>query len=184
MRIGGGEFRGRTLRTPKGDATRPTSGMVRETLFNILTPSLTDARFLDLFAGCGSVGLEALSRGATFATFVEKDRLALDCLRGNIATLQVEAQTQVLPYPVERALKYLIQRPEPFDIIFLDPPFREVGAYLTVLQIIAGSRLLTAAGIVIAQHAPRVKLSEGVEDLNRYREREIGDNILSFYLIS
>ena len=181
MRIGGGEFRGRTLRTPKGDATRPTSGMVRETLFNILTPSLTDARFLDLFAGCGSVGLEALSRGAAFSTFVEKDRAALECLRGNIALLQVEAPTQVLPYPVERALEYLTQRPELFDMIFLDPPFREVGVYLTVLQKIAGSRLLSDTGIVIAQHAPRVKLPEAVDALTRYREREIGDNVLSFY---
>lgn len=182
MRISAGEFRGRILKTPKGEATRPTSGMIRETLFNILNPIIADSRFLDLFAGCGSVGLEALSRGAASATFVEKGRPALDCLRSNILQLGVEEYAVVLPYAVDRALDYVTKAAEQqFDIIFLDPPFHDEQAYLTVLRKISSSTILAPAGIVVAQHAPRVHLPESMGRLERYRERAIGDNVLSFY---
>lgn len=181
MRISGGEFGGRVLRTPKGEATRPTSGMVRECLFNILAPRLADAVLLDLYAGCGSVGLEALSRGASSATFVEKARPALDCLRGNIATLAVEEATVVLPISVESALTQLSRHGERYDIIFLDPPFADVPAYHAVLSQVAP--LLTAEGVVIAQHYSRVKLLDDFAPLQRYRKRDVGDNTLSFYRI-
>lgn len=179
MRISGGEFGGRTLRTPKGESTRPTSGMVRESLFNILAPRIADARFLDLFAGCGSVGLEALSRGAAFAEFVEKGRPALDCLRGNIATLGVTEQTSVLPVPVERALDQLARSGERFDIVFLDPPFADVQAYVQVFERVSG--ILSEEGIVVAQHDARVTLPDTIGEITRYRLRPIGDNALSFY---
>lgn len=183
MRISGGEFRGRTLRTPRGEATRPTSGMVRETLFNMIAPFIPDARFLDLFAGCGSVGLEALSRGAAFAVFVEKGHPALECLQGNIASLDISEYTTVLPYPVDRALTQLIRSGEQFDIIFLDPPFHDAQAYLDVLETIARAALLAEGGIIIAQHAPRVTLPETLGPITRYRQRELGDNVLSFYRV-
>jgi 16S rRNA (guanine(966)-N(2))-methyltransferase RsmD len=179
MRISGGEFRGRTLRTPKGEATRPTSGMVRETLFNMLAPDLPDARLLDLFAGCGSVGLEALGRGAAFAAFVENARPALDCLRGNIAALGVTEHTLVLPYPVARAIDYMAKKGEQFDLIFLDPPFHDVRAYQTVFEKVAN--ILAPDGQVIAQHDARVKLPEEAGQLVLKRQRDIGDNVLSFY---
>jgi len=181
MRIGGGEFRGRVLRAPKGEATRPTSGLARETLLNILLPCLPDARLLDLYAGSGSVGLEAISRGAQAAVFVEISRPALDCLRENIAMLGMEKVTGILPLPVERALPRLIAEGACFDIIFLDPPFADRQACQTVLEIIAGSALLAPAGVVVAQHASRVKLPEQLGCLTRYREKIIGDNALSFY---
>ncbi|HEY3376837.1 MAG TPA: 16S rRNA (guanine(966)-N(2))-methyltransferase RsmD [Armatimonadota bacterium] len=181
MRIGGGSYRSRTLRTPKGDLTRPTSGMVRETLFNMLAPLLPEASFLDLFAGCGSVGLEALSRGAASATFVESARPALDCLRANIETLGVAGQTSVLPYPVLRALEQLTQQGESFDIIFLDPPFHDSSAYQQVLDALAPVEVLAPDGLIIAQHGPRVKVPEQCPPFTRYRQRDIGDNVLSFY---
>jgi len=183
MRIGAGSYRGRMLKTPKGEATRPTSGIVRETLFNILAPVIDDARVLDLFAGCGSVGLEALSHGAAHATFVEKSRPALACLRENIAQLKVTEETMVLPYPVERALDSLGTR-EQFDIIFLDPPFADAPAYRTVLEMVAAGNLLTPDGLLIAQHDARLPLPDQVATLTCYRRQRIGDNMLSFYQLS
>lgn len=180
MRIGSGSFRGRTLKTPKGEATRPTSGLVRATLFNILAADIPAAKLLDLFAGCGSVGLEALSHGAAQATFIEKARPALACLQANIAQLGVEDKSCVLPYPVERALEHLADR-EQFDIIFFDPPFADVQAYLTVLERVAAGHLLAPDGILVAQHGPRLALPEQLNTLTRYRQVRIGDNALSFY---
>ncbi len=181
MRIGGGDYRGRILRTPRGDRTRPTSGLVRETLFNILAPELPEARILDLFAGCGSVGLEALSRGAAFATFVEKDRAAVECLRGNITTIGVEERTLVLPCPVERALSTLQRQGDRFDIIFLDPPFHDAQAYAQVLDALAESPLLRDGGVIVVQHGPRLALPESIGPLAQSRRREMGDNTLTFY---
>ncbi|MHB9132038.1 MAG: 16S rRNA (guanine(966)-N(2))-methyltransferase RsmD [Armatimonadota bacterium] len=181
MRIGGGEYRGRILQTPRGEKTRPTSGIVRETLFNILAPELAEARVLDLFAGCGSVGLEALGRGAVHATLVENARAAVQCLRANIAMLGVEEQASVLPYTADRALKYLAQQAEQFDIVFLDPPFADVQAYQDVLATIASTNLLAPDGILIAQHDARVALPDSAGPLTRCRLRQIGDNALSFY---
>jgi 16S rRNA (guanine966-N2)-methyltransferase len=181
MRIGGGIFRGRILKTPKGEATRPTSGMVRETLFNILTPELPEARVLDLYAGSGSVGLEALSRGAAHATFVENARPALAVLKENIAMLGVAESTAVLPFPVDRGLTHLIASGAEFDLIFLDPPFADKDAYLHVLDAVAGSAILAPDGVLVAQHGGRLKLPEAVERLEKTRVREVGDNTLTFY---
>jgi len=183
MRISGGEFCGRVLRTPKGEATRPTSGIVRESLFNILAPKLAEAHFLDLYAGCGSVGLEALSRGAAQATLVEKARPALLCLSGNIAALGVTAQAQILPIPVERAIEQLRRAGAHFDLIFFDPPFADVDAYLTVLRMVAADVLLASDGQIIAQHDARTSLPDAIDGLARIRLRVIGDNALSFYRI-
>jgi 16S rRNA (guanine(966)-N(2))-methyltransferase RsmD len=179
MRIGGGEYRGRTLRTPKGEATRPTSGLVRETLFNILAPALPDARVLDLYAGCGSVGLEALSRGAASAVFVEKARPALDCLRDNAAALGVAVE--IIPAPVDRALASLARNGAVFDLIFLDPPFADTAAYAGVLAAVADTRLLAPDGVLVAQHDARTPLPDAAGTLTRTRLKVIGDNALSFY---
>ena len=181
MRISGGEYKGRTLRTPKGDATRPTSGMVRETLFNILAPWLEGAHLLDLYAGCGSVGLEALGRGAAEAVFVEKARTALACLRSNINALQITTAATVLPLHVERALEQLGKQHLPFDIIFLDPPFADVPAYTRVLQGITDNNLLMEEGQIIAQHDARVSIPNAVGAMQCFRRKDIGDNVLTFY---
>ena len=180
MRIGAGEYRGRTLKTPKGEATRPTSGLVRASLFNILATHIPDARVLDLYAGCGSVGLEALSHGARHVTFVECARPALACLRENIAVLDVSEQSSVLPYPAERALELLTSR-EQFEIIFLDPPFAQTPVYLAVLAKVAAAQLLATTGLLIAQHDARLALPDQLATLCCIRRQRIGDNMLSFY---
>jgi 16S rRNA (guanine(966)-N(2))-methyltransferase RsmD len=181
MRITSGIYRGRVLKTPKGEATRPTSGLVRETLFNILARDIPDACVLDLFAGSGSVGLEALSRGAAHATFVEKARPALACLRENIAALGVSEETTVFPYPVDRALEQLSHAGNSYDLIFLDPPFADAEAYTRTLATVTDSDLLAPYGVLVAQHDVRLSLPDHADQLERYRLQKIGDNALSLY---
>ncbi|MEL6188792.1 MAG: 16S rRNA (guanine(966)-N(2))-methyltransferase RsmD, partial [Myxococcota bacterium] len=125
MRIVGGEWGGRPLTAPKGSRTRPTSDRVREALFNVLG-SVEDGAVLDLFAGTGAVALEALSRGAARAEAVERDRAALHALRANRERLQA-SNLEIRPEPVER---YLERDPHPFDLVFIDPPWADVPAFL------------------------------------------------------
>jgi len=126
IEIVAGEFRRRRLKTPAGDRTRPTSGRVREAWFNILQGSVPGARVLDLFAGSGALGLEALSRGATSAEFVERARPALDALRANIAALGVEDRVTVHRGEAVRFVERLL--PGQYDIAFADPPYADPAA--------------------------------------------------------
>lgn len=132
MRIVAGEWRGRKLNAPKGEATRPTADRTRETLFSMLTSrlgSFDELKVADLFAGSGALGLEALSRGAAHCLFVEQDRAALDTLRANIASLDARAQTDV------QATSVMTLDParEPYDLILLDPPYH-TGAGMVALD--------------------------------------------------
>lgn len=120
LRIIAGTFKGRLLKTPKTDATRPTQGVLREALFNICQWEIQGARFLDLFAGSGAIGFEALSRGAAHITLVEKNRQALACIQANIDLLDVRAKIEVLPLDAAAAMKRLSH---PFDIVYIDPPY-------------------------------------------------------------
>ena len=120
LRIIGGQFKGRVLKSPKGASTRPTQGMLRESVFNICQNEIHGARFLDLFAGSGAMGLEALSRGASHATLVESDRRAMCSIRENVAILQAASQTNLLNIDVKQALKRLSA---PYNIIYVDPPY-------------------------------------------------------------
>ncbi|MGD9123461.1 MAG: 16S rRNA (guanine(966)-N(2))-methyltransferase RsmD, partial [Desulfarculaceae bacterium] len=121
MRISGGQWRGRRLKTPPGVATRPTSGKVKEALFNILGPVVSGARVADLFAGSGALGLEALSRGAAFCLFVEKNKSALKALEDNLATLAGGKQAQVLAVDAIRSQR--LKERGPFSLILADPPY-------------------------------------------------------------
>lgn len=123
LRIIAGRFKGRRLTAPKTDKTRPTQGMLREAVFNICQNEIEGARFLDLFAGSGSMGFEALSRGAQVAVFVEQNRSALHCIQENIALLEVEKESVLMPYPAQRALTTLIKQKKQFDMIYVDPPY-------------------------------------------------------------
>ena len=122
MRISGGALRGRVIQGPKGEQTRPTSTQVRAAIFNILGHDLSGIRVLDLFAGSGGLGIEALSRGADSCTFVEAHRLALDALKRNLRELDLEKRTRVLPCSVLQAWPRLSQE-GPFDLVFADPPY-------------------------------------------------------------
>ncbi|MGC1877843.1 MAG: 16S rRNA (guanine(966)-N(2))-methyltransferase RsmD [Rhabdochlamydiaceae bacterium] len=123
FRIIGGSFRNRPLKSPKGDQTRPTLAVMRKAVFDILQSKVEGAAFLDLYAGTGAMGLEALSRGASHATFVETDRPALGCIEENCRTLKVESQSTLMGYDSLLALKKLVKQSRRFDIVYADPPY-------------------------------------------------------------
>lgn len=149
MRVIAGSARRLNLVTPKGLSTRPTSDKVKETLFNIIAPLLYDIRFLDLFAGSGGIGIEALSRGAREAVFIEKDKNALECIRKNLLTTHFTENSQVVPYDVLSSLYNLDSR-ETFDIIFMDPPY-DMGLEKQVLSILALSKLIDEDSLIIVE---------------------------------
>ncbi len=130
LRIIGGTFRNRPIKSPKGDQTRPTSALLRKALFDICQSIIEGASFLDLFAGSGAIGIEALSRGASHATFVDKDRHALDCILKNLKELEIESKSTVIAGAVPMVFKRFKQ---PFDIVYIDPPYGkvEIGPILT-----------------------------------------------------
>ena len=140
MRIIAGTRRSLPLKTPEGMETRPTTDKIKETLFNMLQPKLPDCRFLDLFAGSGQIGLEALSRGARYAVFAEKNPQAIRCIEENIRFTKFEEQSQLLKQDVISALRFL-EGFEPFDLIFMDPPYH-LGLEEEALSYLSGSSLL------------------------------------------
>ncbi len=152
MRITGGTFKNRKLFSPKTSATRPTSERIRESLFNIVQGWIEGARVLDLFAGSGAVGIEALSWGAKHATFVDQHRGALQCIQKNLHTLNVEEKATLLPMDARSAVEKLIGRGAEFELIFVDPPY---GSPLLqgTLEAIASSPLLAKGGELFIETA-------------------------------
>jgi len=178
MRIIAGEYRSRRLKTLPGVATRPTSDKLRETLFNVLDEDVRGSLWYDCYAGSGAVGLEALSRGAGHAVFLESARGALSVLRQNVQALGVLDRCTLLQQPVAKALAAARRPP---DFVFLDPPYEAALEYQRVLAFFGDGRLLKPTGIVIAEHARRWPLAERFGILQRYRVLEQGDSALSFY---
>lgn len=177
MRVIAGSARGRRLLTPPGDRVRPTLDRVREALFSILAPQIPGARFLDLFAGSGANGIEALSRGAAEAVFVDDHPQSLACLEKNLETTGFKPQSRVLRYRLPEGLARIAG---PFDCIFADPP-HEFGHYPELLAAIDGARLLREGGTLIVEHARRHPLPDTAGQLARTRERDYGMTTLSFY---
>ncbi|WP_394845661.1 16S rRNA (guanine(966)-N(2))-methyltransferase RsmD [Pendulispora brunnea] len=184
MRITGGSHRSRSLRAPKGDRTRPTSDRVREALFSILRDVSGD-RVLDLYAGTGALALEALSRGAEHATFVEEGRDALAALRYNIEQLDVGSRTTVLPMSVERAARALVRTvdDERFTLVFADPPYRLIqgGEFVQSFEPIIHSGGIASDATVVVEHAS-ADPPPTVSDLELLESRRYGDTTLSLYL--
>ncbi len=181
MRIIGGEFRSRRLKTLSGLATRPSSDMLRETLFNVLADSVRGSFWYDCYAGSGAVGLEALSRGAEHVVFLENSRAAGRVLRENVQALGVLARCTVLDQPVIKALAAARRAP---DFVFLDPPYSAADEYQQVLSFFGQGRLLKPTGLVIAEHARRSPLEERYGIMLRSRVVQQGDSALSFYHFS
>ena len=158
MRVIGGHDRGRRLRAPRGLATRPTADRVRVTLFDVLGPAVAGARVLDLFAGTGAVGIEALSRGAARVVLVERDQSALRALRANLTALGApRAAARVMAGDVLRLLPELGAQEGPFDLVFLDPPYATALAART-LEGLAATRICRAGTEVVVQHSTRTSL--------------------------
>lgn len=175
MQVVAGSARRILLRTPAGDHTRPTSNRIRETLFNILQPEIQGARFLDLFAGSGAIGIEALSRGAREAVFVENNRQALACIRDNLERTHLADKALVLQTDVSAAMSRLRGR-EPFDIIFMDPPY-DADYELPVLKLLAASPLVTEETLIIVETRQAKQLNEAEAfGLSIVREKEYKNN--------
>ena len=153
MRIVAGEFRGRELTTPAGDATRPTAARAREALFAILF-DVRDARVLDLYAGSGALALEALSRGAERAVFVEANKAAQRAIRENVAALGLETRATLLPLKAEASLRAL-ERHGPFSLVFADPPWADAQAAFGFLERLVSADLLAPAARLVLEHAAR-----------------------------
>jgi 16S rRNA (guanine966-N2)-methyltransferase len=172
MRIIAGEFRSRRLKSLPGMATRPTPDRLRETLFNILQTRIEGATFVDAYAGTGAVGIEALSRGARHAWFLEKNRAALEVIRENVEALDLVRRATVVPGLVALAIARY-----PADIVFLDPPYDQEREYTAALEQLGES----PAGLVVAQHSVRLTLAEAFGGRRRTRVVKHGDNALSFF---
>ncbi|HUA93035.1 MAG TPA: 16S rRNA (guanine(966)-N(2))-methyltransferase RsmD [Terracidiphilus sp.] len=186
MRIIAGAYRSRILKAPPGLATRPTSDRLRETLFNVLAPSIEGAAFLDLYAGSGAVGLEALSRGAASVTFVEREPAALKVLRANLAALGVRGGFEVHAGSVTAYLRSSTKttpRPRPHAVVFLDPPYDAAQEYETVLGLLGATLapILASGAVVVAEHRRKQRLEDSYGRLRRTRLLEQGDASLSFY---
>jgi len=189
MRVIAGKYRSRPLRSLRGlglpsTAVRPTTDRLRETLFDVLAPVVEDSVWLDLYAGTGAVGIEALSRGARMVHFVESSRKAAALIRENLRSLAIESGCQVLEREAEPALRALDAQAVRCDVCFLDPPYRLEHEYARTLHFLSGSRLLKPSSIVIAEHEKHFDPGERVGRLERYRELKQGDAMLSFYKIS
>jgi 16S rRNA (guanine966-N2)-methyltransferase len=180
LRIAGGSIRGRKLAGPKGLEFRPTTGRIREFVFFALRETIPDARFLDLFAGTGSLGLEALSRGAGRGVFVEGARRGIDILERNIETCGFGGRARILCDDVFAALRELGRRGELFDVVFADPPFKEM-LRSRIQSAVEQSAVLKPGGILMLEHDRRDPAGEGIR-LVLTDQRRFGDCTVSFYL--
>jgi 16S rRNA (guanine(966)-N(2))-methyltransferase RsmD len=178
-RIIGGGGKGRRLRAPRGEGTRPSGARVRQTLFDILAPRIAGARVLDLFAGAGAVGLEALSRGAARVVFVERSPEAVEAIRANLRALEaLGGESEVHRQDARVAARALAAAGRRFDVVFLDPPYAS-DQYQPVLEACPG--LLADDGVAVAEHFHKRELPETIGGLERTRCVRVGDHRLSFY---
>jgi 16S rRNA (guanine(966)-N(2))-methyltransferase RsmD len=183
MRVIAGQFRSRPLQSLPGLDLRPTSDRLRETLFNVLSAAgdLTETVWLDLYAGTGAVGIEALSRGARQVYFVESAKKHAGLLRENLRALGIDAGFEVQEREVMKALPLLDSTGVVCDFCFLDPPYRMRGTYEQTLGFLSQSRLLQPSTIVVAEHEKKFELDQRFGALVLYRRLDQGDACLSFF---
>lgn len=178
MRVTGGEYRGRKLKAPAGLDVRPTTDKIRQAIFNILAHETPGARVLDLFCGCGSLGIEALSRGAESVVFVDEANKSLQSLRGNLAELSLEAEILALDWKV--ALRRLSESGRTFDLIFADPPYGRIAAKTIVAGLTpnGAASLLAPDGIFIMESEIE---AQPAGELRVLKERKFGQTKITFY---
>lgn len=180
MRVIAGIYKGRRLKALEGSSVRPTSDRMRETLFNILAPRIEGARFLDLCAGSGAIGIEALSRDAGHVTFVESSRKATSVISENLRHCEIRKGYTFIAKDALVALRYFAQEKQQFDIVYFDPPY-DSEIYFPVLWQIARNNVLAEDGILIVEHRRQLVLAPNYDDLRPYRELPQGDSCLTFY---
>jgi 16S rRNA (guanine966-N2)-methyltransferase len=182
VRVIGGKYRGRRLRAPEGRDVRPTSDRLRETLFNIIAPHIEGSRFLDLCAGSGAVGIEALSRGAASVTFVDRSRRACSIIEANLSALAVTSDATIIDRDAVGALKRLAAESAKFDIAFFDPPYAS-EIYSQVMSQLAGGDLLDPEAIVITEHRAKTPPEAEYGEMKIYRVVKQGESALAFYAL-
>ena len=186
MRVIGGTYRGRTLRSVAGLAIRPTSDRLRETLFNILAPRIEGSRFLDICAGSGAVGIEALSRGARKVTFVERSRRACAVIAANMGNLGApgpDRDATIVNREAAAALKRFEQESEQFDIVFFDPPYAS-EIYHRVINQLGRGVILSARAVVVVEHREKTPPKPGYGELRMFRQVKQGESALALYEVS
>jgi len=185
MRVIAGTYRSRILKSLKGLALRPTSDRLRETLFNVLGPAVVGARFVDVFAGTGAVGIEALSRGAAEVVFIENHSPAVALIRKNLESLGVRSGATVFGADALRGLEMLAAKRKAdraaFDFVFLDPPYAAAEEYERVLRALGSASFLAPGSVVIAEHHKKFDLPVYTGSLARFRILKQGDAALTFY---
>lgn len=180
MRVIGGMARGRRLEAPRGTRVRPTLDRVRESLFNILAPRLPGVRFLDLFAGSGANGIEALSRGAVSCLFVDHDEQSLRVLRKNLDATGLSEAARVRRLPLPGGLAKLGEEREAFEVVFADPPYA-FGHHEKLLSALREAGLLVDQGLIVLEHSSRLELADELGGYRVTRRNRYGDTTLSFY---
>ncbi len=178
MRIIAGAAKGRRLYTPENRDIRPTSDRVRENLFNILVPRITNARFLDLFCGSGANGIEALSRGACHCTFVDNNTAALNLTRRNLELCKLSSAALILHATVPDGLP---PQPNPFDIIFADPPYA-FKEYSLLLQRLSENGYISDESMVILETSTKAEIPDECISFRLQQQRRYGDTMLSFFV--
>lgn len=156
LRIIGGSLKGRQIKAPEGAGTRPTSSKVREAVFDILSFRIAGSKFLDLYAGSGAMGIEALSRGASFSLFVESHHEAVALLKDNLARLGLDGNSQVLQMPAEKALRKIGEMAMGFDMVFMDPPYRD-DHWDKTLTLLGEAGILERGASIILEHGTKTK---------------------------
>ncbi len=180
MRVISGTSKGRKLVTPKRYSIRPTSDRVKESLFNILGGEVDEKRVLDLFAGTGNLGIEALSRGAKQVVFVEKGRQAIRLIQTNLHQFGLIDRSEIIPKDVNRAIGILKEREALFDLILMDPPY-EKGFIQRTLMKLNTHPIYHSDSLLVIEHNRREPLPRILYGWNLKRQQKIGDTLLSFF---
>ncbi|MGE5585374.1 MAG: 16S rRNA (guanine(966)-N(2))-methyltransferase RsmD [Bacillota bacterium] len=183
MRVIAGKARGRRLAGAPGMRTRPATDLVKRSVFDILTPYVEGSRCLDLFAGTGALGIEALSRGAALAVFVECDARMVAVIRRNLEETALARQARVLHADVRWAVRVLAGRDELFDLVFVDPPYGH-GLAPVALELVAEHRLVRQDGIIVARHERRQEMPDRGTNVELVRLERFGDTVVSFYRVT
>jgi len=179
MQVISGSAKGKKLKSPKGNI-RPLSSQAKEALFNILQNRVAGAYFLDLFAGSGAVGIEALSRGATLSIFIELDKKTVRVMRENVEFCGFAGRAEIYALEAVRALKILKKKEAKFDIIFIGAPYGSPNLAKALLELSDGG-LLKERGFVVAEHRKQHQLEESYEKLLKFREAKYGETVFTFY---
>jgi RNA methyltransferase, rsmD family len=180
MRVTAGTLKNRKIKSREGRETRPTLERIKEAIFSIIGDKVVDAKFLDLYSGTGNIAIEALSRGAKRAVMIEQDKEALRIIIDNIDTLGLTNVSRAYKNDVSRAIEILGRKNEKFDIIFLDPPYKE-NISISTIEKVFENNILAEGGIIISEHSIYEKMPEKIGNFVKYDERNYNKKIVTFY---